>query len=135
MSTKPGQRQAPASSDALVFFGATGDLAHKKIFPALQAMVRRGHLTVPVIGVAKAGWDLDQPRARARDSLENHLLQVAVTLAMDAPSGGHPETLRDEKARVFEAIAPVDPKNVRGQLHGYRDELGVAADSHVETCE
>jgi glucose-6-phosphate 1-dehydrogenase len=40
-------------SDALVFFGATGDLAHKKIFPALQAMVKRGHLDVPVIGVAK----------------------------------------------------------------------------------
>jgi glucose-6-phosphate 1-dehydrogenase len=62
----------PASSDALVFFGATGDLAHKKIFPALQAMVRRGHLTVPIIGVAKAGWNLDQLRARARDSLETH---------------------------------------------------------------
>jgi glucose-6-phosphate 1-dehydrogenase len=59
-------------SDALVFFGATGDLAYKKIFPALQAMVRRGHLTVPVIGVAKAGWNLDQFRARARDSVEKH---------------------------------------------------------------
>ena len=59
-------------SDALVFFGATGDLAHKKIFPALQAMVKRGHLDVPVIGVAKAGWNLDQLRARAHDSLEKH---------------------------------------------------------------
>jgi glucose-6-phosphate 1-dehydrogenase len=59
-------------SDALVFFGATGDLAYKKIFPSLQAMVKRGHLTVPVIGVAKAGWSLDQLRARARDSLEHH---------------------------------------------------------------
>src|SRR5579872_2121388 len=59
-------------SDALVFFGATGDLAYKKIFPALQAMVRRGHLSVPVIGVAKAGWNLDQFRARAHDSLEKH---------------------------------------------------------------
>jgi glucose-6-phosphate 1-dehydrogenase len=61
-----------ASSDALVFFGATGDLAYKKIFPALQAMVRRGHLQVPVIGVAKAGWNLDQLKARARDSVEKH---------------------------------------------------------------
>jgi glucose-6-phosphate 1-dehydrogenase len=43
-------------SDALVFFGAPGDLACKKIFPALQAMVKRGHLEVPVIGMAKAGW-------------------------------------------------------------------------------
>ena len=59
-------------SDALVFFGATGDLAYKKIFPSLQAMVKRGHLDVPVIGVAKAGWTLDQMRARARDSLEKH---------------------------------------------------------------
>jgi glucose-6-phosphate 1-dehydrogenase len=59
-------------SDALVFFGATGDLAYKKIFPALQAMVKRGHLDVPVIGVAKAGWNLDQLRARAHDSLEKH---------------------------------------------------------------
>ena len=59
-------------SDALVFFGATGDLAYKKIFPALQAMVRRGRLDVPIIGVAKAGWGLEQFRARARDSLEKH---------------------------------------------------------------
>jgi glucose-6-phosphate 1-dehydrogenase len=60
------------NSDALVFFGATGDLAYKKIFPSLQAMLKRGHLNVPVIGVAKAGWTLDQLRARARDSLEKH---------------------------------------------------------------
>ena len=59
-------------SDALVFFGATGDLAYKKIFPSLQAMLKRGHLDVPVIGVAKSGWNLDQFRARARDSLEKH---------------------------------------------------------------
>jgi glucose-6-phosphate 1-dehydrogenase len=59
-------------SDALVFFGATGDLAYKKIFPSLHAMAKRGHLDVPVIGVAKAGWTIDQLRARARDSLEKH---------------------------------------------------------------
>src|ERR1041385_3376840 len=62
----------PTHSDALVFFGATGDLAYKKIFPALQAMLKRGHLDVPVIGVAKTGWNLDQLRARAKDSLEKH---------------------------------------------------------------
>ena len=61
-----------SNSDALVFFGATGDLAYKKIFPALQAMVKRGNLNVPVIGVARAGWTLDQLRARARDSVEKH---------------------------------------------------------------
>src|SRR5215475_13317583 len=59
-------------SDALVFFGATGDLAYKKIFPSLQAMIKHGHLDVPVIGVAKAGWNIDQLRARARDSIEKH---------------------------------------------------------------
>jgi hypothetical protein len=59
-------------SDSLVFFGATGDLAYKKIFPALQSMMKRGHLDVPVIGVAKAGWNLEQFRARAYDSLEKH---------------------------------------------------------------
>src|SRR5580700_3931540 len=59
-------------SDALVFFGATGDLAYKKIFPALQAMVKRGRLHVPVIGVAKAGWNLEQFRARAQDSVTKH---------------------------------------------------------------
>ena len=65
-------REPASSSDALVFFGATGDLAYKKIFPSLQAMLKRGHLDVPVIGVAKAGWNLDQLKARARDSLEKH---------------------------------------------------------------
>jgi len=59
-------------ADALVFFGATGDLAYKKIFPSLQAMSKRGHLTGPVIGVAKAGWSLDQLKARAKDSLQKH---------------------------------------------------------------
>jgi len=61
-----------ARSDALVFFGATGDLAYKKIFPALQAMVKRGHLDVPVIGVAKAGWGIDELRNRARESVKQH---------------------------------------------------------------
>ena len=61
-----------AHSDALVFFGATGDLAYKKIFPALQAMVKRGNLDAPVIGVARGSWNLDRLRARARDSLQQH---------------------------------------------------------------
>jgi glucose-6-phosphate 1-dehydrogenase len=59
-------------SDAFVFFGATGDLAYKMIFPALQAMVKRGHLNVPVVGVAKAGWTLNQLKDRAHDSLAKH---------------------------------------------------------------
>jgi glucose-6-phosphate 1-dehydrogenase len=59
-----------AKSDAFVFFGATGDLAHKKIFPALQALIRRNELDMPIIGMARAGWSLDRLRERARDSLE-----------------------------------------------------------------
>src|ERR1051326_3984772 len=79
----PGSNPGPATNfwamnansshcDTLVFFGATGDLAYKKIFPALQAMVKRGTLKVPIIGVAKTGWNLDQLKARAKDSLEKH---------------------------------------------------------------
>ena len=54
-----------AHSDALVFFGTTGDLAHKKVFPALQAMVKHGRLDVPVIGIAKSGWNLTASRSPA----------------------------------------------------------------------
>ncbi len=61
-----------AKSDAIVFFGASGDLAYKKIFPALQAMIRRGHLDTPIIGVAKSEWSLEQFRTRARDSVVKH---------------------------------------------------------------
>jgi glucose-6-phosphate 1-dehydrogenase len=62
----------PPQSDAFVLFGATGDLAYKKIFPALQAMIRHGELDVPIIGIARAGWSLEKLRARAHDSLQNN---------------------------------------------------------------
>jgi glucose-6-phosphate 1-dehydrogenase len=61
-----------ARSDALVFFGATSDLAYKQILPALQALVRHGHFDMPVVGVAKSNWSLDQLKARAKKSLEKH---------------------------------------------------------------
>jgi glucose-6-phosphate 1-dehydrogenase len=77
-----------APSDALVFFGATGDLAYKKIFPALQRMARRGELRGPVIGVAKSGWNLDQLKARAKDSIEKH------------GSGVHPPSFADLMSRL-----------------------------------
>lgn len=60
------------TSDALVFFGATGDLAHKQIFPALQQLAKRGQLNMPVIGVAKSGWTLDQLKQSAQDSVEHY---------------------------------------------------------------
>ena len=59
------------ASDALVFFGASGDLAHKQIFPALYAMTKRNVLNVPIVGVAQSDWDLAQLRNRARDSIEH----------------------------------------------------------------
>lgn len=59
-------------ADTFVFFGATGDLAYEQIFPALQAMIARGHFDMPIIGVAKSVWGLDQLRVRARESLEKH---------------------------------------------------------------
>jgi glucose-6-phosphate 1-dehydrogenase len=66
------QTRATERADALVFFGCTGDLAYKKIFPALQSMARRGGLEVPVIGVANAGWTRDQLLDRVRASLNEH---------------------------------------------------------------
>src|SRR6202035_2927529 len=65
---KPSEDAAP--SDALVLFGAMGDLAHKKIFPALYRMVRRGHLDVPVIGIARAGRTNERLEERVRDSVQ-----------------------------------------------------------------
>ena len=62
----------PQHSDALVFFGATGDLAYKQIFPALQELVKRHDLNIPIVGIARAGWNLDQLKARARDSISKH---------------------------------------------------------------
>ncbi|HTT04910.1 MAG TPA: glucose-6-phosphate dehydrogenase [Steroidobacteraceae bacterium] len=62
----------PQLSDAFVFFGATGDLAYKQIFPALQALVRRGVLEVPIVGVGRSGWNTDQLVERARASISEH---------------------------------------------------------------
>ena len=69
-----------------------------------------------------------------RDVVQNHLLQVIALLAMDAPVGRDPESMRSEKLRLFRAMRPLDPKQVvRGQFRGYRAEPGVAPDSQVET--
>ncbi len=59
-------------ADAFVFFGATGDLAYKQIFPAIQLMIKRGLLDAPIVGVAKSGWNVEQLQARARESLQEH---------------------------------------------------------------
>ena len=62
----------PETSDAFVFFGATGDLAYKKIFPALHALIRGGHFDVPIIGMARGGWTLEKLRERAREGIERN---------------------------------------------------------------
>jgi glucose-6-phosphate 1-dehydrogenase len=72
MASADGGSGPPVAADALVFFGATGDLAYKKIFPSLQGMIQRGFLSVPVIGVAKSGWTVEQLRDRARKSLQEY---------------------------------------------------------------
>jgi len=87
----PHKVASSAPADALVFFGATGDLAYKKIFPSLQAMVRRGRLSVPVIGVAKSGWNLEQFLDRAKAS-------VSAQGAFD----------RDDFARLVQLLRYVD---------------------------
>jgi len=69
-----------------------------------------------------------------RDVVENHMLQVVAFLAMEAPTGLHYDSIRDETVKVFRTIPPLDPKHlVRGQFKGYKKEEGVAADSKVET--
>ena len=83
----------PNPSDAIVFFGATGDLAHKQIFPALLGLVRDESLNIPIIGVAKAGWNLDQLKARAIDSVKQ---------------SGDKETKPDELQRMLDLLRYVD---------------------------
>src|SRR5262245_28537972 len=128
-----------AHSDAFVFFGATGDLAFKKIFPALQAMVKRGHLDVPIIGVAKAGWTLEQLRARARDSVEQHggldaavfpkLSRLLRYVDGDYREAATYEALREqlgtaERPAYYLAIPPTLFPVVVDQLHRSRCTIG-----------
>lgn len=105
---------AARRADALVFFGASGDLAHKQIFPALAAMVSRGHLDVPVIGVARAGWDTGRLVARARDSLKHHggvEEEVAERLAglLRYVEGDYedPATFERLRSALGDAVAPM----------------------------
>src|ERR1019366_2182700 len=72
----PSVSETATPSDALVFFGATGDLAYKKIFPALQTMVVRRNLDIPIIGVAFSNWTAEQLLNRARESVTKHCPEV-----------------------------------------------------------
>jgi len=112
-------------SDALVFFGATGDLAFKKIFPALQALVKRGQLDVPVIGVARPDWTDYQLRARARASIKKH--GVLDSTAVDKlcgllryVSGDYraPETFQALRKALGKARRPVHYLAIPTQMFG-----------------
>lgn len=84
-------------------------------------------------GVQGRGSFYDEAGA-LRDVVQNHLLQVTALLAMEAPMGAGAASMHAEKLRLFQAMRPLDPAHVvRGQFRGYRDEKGVAKDSHVET--
>ena len=132
---------SPLRSDALVIYGATGDLAFKKIFPALQRMVRNGSLDVPIVGVARRGWSLERLRERAKDSIEKHgggLDPVAFPRLMNLLryiEGQYtdPETFKTLRATLGNAEHPLHymavPQDlfetVVNQLHGSRCDSGM----------
>ena len=129
-------------SDAFVFFGATGDLAYKKIFPALQAMIRRGHLTVPVIGVAKAGWGIEQLRDRARKSIEEYgavdeaaFARLIGLLQYIDGDYGDPDTFRRLRQALGSAQHPVHylaiPPSLFGPVVGQLGQSGSATGGRV----
>jgi glucose-6-phosphate 1-dehydrogenase len=102
------------TSDALVFFGATGDLAYKKIFPALQQLAKRGKLNIPVIGVAKAGWNLEQLKQRAKESVED---------AGGADAEGFPKLMSVLKYIDGDYVDPATFAELRKELGGAQHPL------------
>ena len=126
-------------SDAFVFFGATGDLAHKKIFPALQALQRTGDLDMPIIGMARAGWTLDKLRERMRDSLgQNGGVDPDAFAALSAQlryvdgDYGDPATYQRLKEALGNASRPLHflaiPPSMFGAVVRGLADVGCAAD-------
>ena len=134
---------ASAPSDALVFFGATGDLAHKKIFAALQALVRRGVLRVPVVGVAKSGMTLDQLKERARDGItrfgggvdEDAFQKLCSLLRYVDGDYADPKTFAQVRQALGDAKAPLHylaiPPSLFGTVAGHLAESGCATGARV----
>ncbi|MDQ3906338.1 MAG: glucose-6-phosphate dehydrogenase [Actinomycetota bacterium] len=129
-------------SDALVFFGATGDLAYKQIFPALQALVKRGRLALPVVGVALAGWNVDQLRARARQSLEQYgsvdeaaFAKLSAQLRYVDGDYRDPATYSRLRAALGDAQRPLHylaiPPSMFGTVAAGLANAGCAADARV----
>jgi glucose-6-phosphate 1-dehydrogenase len=134
---------ASAPSDALVFFGATGDLAHKKIFAALQALVRRGVLRVPVVGVAKSGMNLEQLKERARDGItrfgggvdEAAFKTLCSLLRYVDGDYADPKTFAQVREQLGTAKAPLHylaiPPSLFGTVAGHLAESGCAKGARV----
>lgn len=129
-------------SDALVFFGASGDLAYKKIFPALQAMIARGELDIPIIGVARPGWTLDQLRERARASCAEHggvdeaaFAKLSAQLKFVGGDYIEPDTYARLKAALGDARRPAHylaiPPSLFGPVVQGLAAAGCATDARV----
>jgi glucose-6-phosphate 1-dehydrogenase len=133
----------PVRSDALVFFGATGDLAYKKIFPSLQGMIQHGTLTVPVIGVAGSGWTLEQLRERARASVNEYgggvdeaaFAKLLSLLQYIDGDYGDPATFARLRAALGSAKTPTHylaiPPSLFGAVIQQLDASGCAAGARV----
>jgi len=133
----------PVRSDALVFFGATGDLAYKKIFPSLQGMIQHGTLSVPVIGVAGSGWTIEQLRDRARASVQEYgggvdeaaFAKLLSLLQYIDGDYGDPATFTRLRASLGGAKAPTHylaiPPSLFGDVIKRLDASGCAAGARV----
>ena len=130
------------SSDALVLFGATGDLAYQQIFPALQAMARRGNLNIPVIGVARHTWSVDELRARARESVaaqgavdEEAFSRLASRLSYVTGDYEHPDTFTRLCQALGGAKRPLFylaiPPSLFGAVASSLDRSGCANNARV----
>jgi glucose-6-phosphate 1-dehydrogenase len=125
------------ASDAFVFFGATGDLAYRQIFPALHALIRRGHFEMPIIGVAKSTMDLDALRTRAHDSLEQHggidpraFATLAAHLQYVNGDYHDPETFRQLRSALGGACRPLYYFAIPPELFATVAEGLAGSDSH-----
>src|SRR5579864_4909721 len=133
---------ADLQSDALVLFGATGDLAYEQIFPALQAMTGRGPLDIPVIGVAKPEWTVEQLRARARESVgaqgpldQKTFERLAARLSYVAGDYQDPATFDKLVGALGPAKRPLFylaiPPNLFGTVASGLSQAGIAAHGRV----
>ncbi len=133
---------SPTHSDALVFFGASGDLAYKKVFPAIQHLIKNGHLDAPIVGVAKSNWTLSQLISRARDSLATHggVDEAAFTKLVEHlryVDGDYndPATFAQLKTALGESKQPLHylaiPPSLFGPVARHLAESGCAQDARI----